>query len=180
MIASLVALLPTAGTHTSTLYADWAAAHDPGAAGAARDLTTDMGSELARSGTKPGRFVDRMAARERQLPPARRRRRSPAGSGGRRRRPPPPDTDPAVRWPPASASCSSTTSAGRWRPPSRSGWRGWAARQGGEIRAGYQAVASLAFAVLLLRAPASAAPASPPATPVQPSTPDTTAGEPTP
>ncbi|MFD5975635.1 MULTISPECIES: hypothetical protein [Streptomyces] len=51
---------------------------------------------------------------------------------------------------------------------------------GGEIWAGYQAVASLAFAVLLLRAPASAAPASPPATPVQPSTPDTTAGEPTP
>ncbi|WP_112491388.1 hypothetical protein [Streptomyces bacillaris] len=48
---------------------------------------------------------------------------------------------------------------------------------GGEIWAGYQAVASLAFAVLLLRAPASAAP---PATPVQPSTPDTTAGEPTP
>ncbi|MFD5975633.1 hypothetical protein [Streptomyces bacillaris] len=70
MIASLVALLPTAGTHTSTLYADWAAAHDPGAAGAARDLTTDMGSELARSWTKPGRFVDRMAARARQLPPA--------------------------------------------------------------------------------------------------------------
>ncbi|MFB8121710.1 hypothetical protein ACFVG1_03245 [Streptomyces bacillaris] len=55
---------------------------------------------------------------------------------------------------------------------------------GGEIWAGYQAVASLAFAVLLLRAPASAAPAtpsaapdSPPATPVQPSTPDATAGE---
>ncbi|MYT35191.1 hypothetical protein GTY66_03820 [Streptomyces sp. SID8356] len=70
MIASLVALLPTAGTHTSTLYADWAAAHDPGAAGAARDLTADMGSELARSRTKPGRFVDGMAARARQLPPA--------------------------------------------------------------------------------------------------------------
>ncbi|MFF9795182.1 hypothetical protein [Streptomyces bacillaris] len=51
---------------------------------------------------------------------------------------------------------------------------------GGEIWAGYQAVASLAFTVLLLRAPASAAPATPSATPVQPSTPDTTAGEPTP
>lgn len=70
MIASLVALLPTAGTHTSTTYADWAAAHDPGAAGAARDLTAEMGSELTRSRSKPGRFVDRMAARARQLPPA--------------------------------------------------------------------------------------------------------------
>lgn len=50
---------------------------------------------------------------------------------------------------------------------------------GGEIWAGYQAVASLAFTVLLLRAPA-AAPATAPATPVQPPTPDPTAGEPAP
>ncbi|SCE10799.1 MULTISPECIES: hypothetical protein [unclassified Streptomyces] len=50
---------------------------------------------------------------------------------------------------------------------------------GGEIWAGYQAVASLAFTVLLLRAPA-AAPATAPATPVQPPTPDLTAGEPAP
>ncbi|MGC4929564.1 hypothetical protein [Streptomyces sp. DT117] len=70
MIASLAALLPSAGTHVSTTYADWAAAHDPGAAGAARDLVADMGSELARSWTKPGRFVDTMAARARRLPPA--------------------------------------------------------------------------------------------------------------
>ncbi|WP_308340530.1 MULTISPECIES: hypothetical protein [unclassified Streptomyces] len=70
MIVSLAALLPSAGTHASTTYADWAAAHDPGAAGAARDLVADMGSELARSWTKPGRFVDTMAARARRLPPA--------------------------------------------------------------------------------------------------------------
>ncbi|WP_018488665.1 MULTISPECIES: hypothetical protein [unclassified Streptomyces] len=70
-------------------------------------------------------------------------------------------------------------------------WLGGTA--GGEIWAGYQAVASLAFAILLLRAPASAAPATPsaaPATPsapparsaapVQASTPDTTAGKPAP
>ncbi|MFE3182907.1 hypothetical protein ACFXKR_18855 [Streptomyces violascens] len=70
MIASLAALLPTAGTHVSTTYADWVAAHDPGAAGVARDLVGDMGSELNRSWTKPGRFVDVMAARARRLPPA--------------------------------------------------------------------------------------------------------------
>lgn len=70
MIASLAGLLPSAGTHLSTTYADWAAAHDPGAAGAARDLVADMGSELARSWTKPGRFVDTMTARARRLPPA--------------------------------------------------------------------------------------------------------------
>ncbi|WP_438289774.1 hypothetical protein [Streptomyces sp. HUAS TT7] len=70
MIASLAALLPTAGTHVSTTYADWVAAHDPGAAGVARELVGDMGSELNRSWTKPGRFVDVMAARARRLPPA--------------------------------------------------------------------------------------------------------------
>ncbi|MFD7340651.1 hypothetical protein ACFV98_32385 [Streptomyces violascens] len=70
MIASLAALLPTAGTHVSTTYADWVAAHDPGAAGVARELVADMGSELNRSWTKPGRFVDVMAARARRLPPA--------------------------------------------------------------------------------------------------------------
>ncbi|MGW2815953.1 hypothetical protein [Streptomyces sp. NPDC001415] len=70
MIASFAALLPTAGTHVSTTYADWVAAHDPGAAAIARDLVEDMGSELNRSWTKPGRFVDVMAARARRLPPA--------------------------------------------------------------------------------------------------------------
>ncbi|WP_405829007.1 hypothetical protein [Streptomyces sp. NBC_00105] len=70
MIASFAALLPTAGTHVSTTYADWAAAHDPDAAGAARTLIEDMRSELGRSRTKPGRFVDTMAARARRLPPA--------------------------------------------------------------------------------------------------------------
>ncbi|MER5963441.1 hypothetical protein [Streptomyces sp. NPDC002057] len=71
MIASLEALLPVDGrTHVSTTYADWVAAHDPAAAGAARDLTEDMGGELNRSWTKPGAFVDAMAWRARRLPPA--------------------------------------------------------------------------------------------------------------
>ncbi|MFB7374146.1 hypothetical protein ACFC0D_30340 [Streptomyces sp. NPDC056222] len=70
MIVSLDSLLPTAGTHVSTTYADWVAAHDPDAAVTARDLVDDMGSELNRSWTKPGRFVDSMAARARRLPPA--------------------------------------------------------------------------------------------------------------
>ncbi|MCC0093683.1 hypothetical protein K7B10_02530 [Streptomyces flavotricini] len=70
MIVSLEALLPTAGAHTSTTYADWVAAHDPGAAGSARDLIEDMRGELGRSWTKPGRFVDTMAARARRLPAA--------------------------------------------------------------------------------------------------------------
>ncbi|MFD3696873.1 hypothetical protein ACFWUZ_12095 [Streptomyces sp. NPDC058646] len=71
MIVSLDGLLPAAaGTHLSTTYADWVAAHDPDAAGAARDLVQEMGAELNRSRTKPGRFVDAMAARARRLPPA--------------------------------------------------------------------------------------------------------------
>ncbi|MFD3536352.1 hypothetical protein [Streptomyces sp. NPDC058664] len=71
MIASLEALLPAhGGTHTSTTYADWVAAHDPGAADTARDLVEDMRAELGRTWTKPGAFVDAMAWRARQLPPA--------------------------------------------------------------------------------------------------------------
>ncbi|MEU9374248.1 hypothetical protein AB0D94_10805 [Streptomyces sp. NPDC048255] len=69
MIASLDALLPTTGPHTSTTYADWVAAHDPDEAGSARAVIEDMRSELGRSWTKPGRFVDTMAARARRLPP---------------------------------------------------------------------------------------------------------------
>ncbi|MEV4429906.1 hypothetical protein AB0K23_31995 [Streptomyces sp. NPDC049602] len=70
MIVSLDALLPAAGTHVSTTYADWAAAHDPDAVEGARALVQDMGAELNRSWTKPGAFVDAMARRARQLPPA--------------------------------------------------------------------------------------------------------------
>ncbi|WP_030848741.1 hypothetical protein [Streptomyces sp. NRRL F-4474] len=70
MIASLDALLPTAGTHRSTTYADWVAAHDPGAAQAARDLIEAMDAELNRSYAKPGRFLDTMTARAHRLPPA--------------------------------------------------------------------------------------------------------------
>ncbi|MFB9593623.1 hypothetical protein [Streptomyces racemochromogenes] len=70
MIVSLESLLPSGGAHTSTTYADWAAAHDPGAAPAARDLVEFMTTELRRSHHKPGGFVDTMAYRARQLPPA--------------------------------------------------------------------------------------------------------------
>ncbi|MFF4434897.1 hypothetical protein ACFYZ4_37780 [Streptomyces sp. NPDC001513] len=70
MSASPAALLPTAGPHASTTYADWVAAHDPDAAGTARALMEDMRSELARSYSKPGRFLDTMTARARRLPPA--------------------------------------------------------------------------------------------------------------
>ncbi|MEV7582401.1 hypothetical protein [Streptomyces erythrochromogenes] len=70
MIASPDALLPANGTHRSTTYADWVAAHDPGAAAAARDLVDGMGGELNRSRSKPGRFVDTMTAWARRLPPA--------------------------------------------------------------------------------------------------------------
>ncbi|WP_329285861.1 hypothetical protein [Streptomyces sp. NBC_00691] len=69
MIASLDTLLPASGTsHVSTTYADWVAAHDPDALAAATRLVEEMGSELARSWTKPGAFVDLMARRARQLP----------------------------------------------------------------------------------------------------------------
>ncbi|MFD3943342.1 hypothetical protein [Streptomyces sp. NPDC058579] len=71
MTASLDALLPTAtGAHVSTTYADWADAHDPDMAGAARDLVAEMGTELSRFRSKPGRFVDTMAVRARRLPSA--------------------------------------------------------------------------------------------------------------
>ncbi|KQX54711.1 MULTISPECIES: hypothetical protein [unclassified Streptomyces] len=71
MIASLASLVPARGrAHVSTAYADWVAAHDPAAATVARDLIADMGAELNRSWTKPGAFVDAMAARARRLPPA--------------------------------------------------------------------------------------------------------------
>ncbi|MFJ8660192.1 hypothetical protein [Streptomyces sp. NPDC093795] len=70
MIASLESLLPADGTHTSTTYADWVAAHDPDAAATARGLVEDMGAELNRSWQKPGAFVDSMAWHARRLPPA--------------------------------------------------------------------------------------------------------------
>ncbi|MFE1873983.1 hypothetical protein ACFW9N_24390 [Streptomyces sp. NPDC059496] len=70
MIVSLDALLPASRPHASTTYADWVAAHDPGAAGVARDLIEDMYTELGRSHEKPGRFVDTMTAWARRLPPA--------------------------------------------------------------------------------------------------------------
>ncbi|WP_328940818.1 hypothetical protein OG259_03465 [Streptomyces sp. NBC_00250] len=71
MIASLDALLPATGrTHVSTTYADWVDLHDPDASVATRELVDAMGTELSRTWTKPGAFVDSMAWRARRLPTA--------------------------------------------------------------------------------------------------------------
>ncbi|WP_424210649.1 hypothetical protein ACN20G_00325 [Streptomyces sp. BI20] len=70
MIDSAEKFLPADGSHRSRTYADWAAAHAPETAGAARELVDAMGAELARTWTKPGRFVDAMAVRARSLPAA--------------------------------------------------------------------------------------------------------------
>ncbi|GHA07045.1 hypothetical protein GCM10010329_32080 [Streptomyces spiroverticillatus] len=70
MTDSYDGLLPLAGkAHVSTTYADWAAAHDPGTADAARELVDGLYGELSRTWSKPGRFVDAMAVRARRLPP---------------------------------------------------------------------------------------------------------------
>ncbi|GAA3491553.1 hypothetical protein GCM10018987_56360 [Streptomyces cremeus] len=70
MTDSFDGLLPLAGTaHVSTTYADWAAAHAPGTAAAARDLVDGLCGELSTTRSKPGRFVDMMAVKARRLPP---------------------------------------------------------------------------------------------------------------
>ncbi|MEV3987343.1 hypothetical protein AB0J57_00375 [Streptomyces sp. NPDC049837] len=56
----------------SSLYVDWVLARDPGAEPAARELLRAAGGELPRAYEKPGRFLDGMAIRARQLPPAHR------------------------------------------------------------------------------------------------------------
>ncbi|MGW6983021.1 hypothetical protein ACWGE1_26905 [Streptomyces sp. NPDC054932] len=70
MIVSLDALVPSSRPHASTTYADWVDAHDPGAAGFARELMEEMYTELGRSRDRPGRFVDTMTVRARRLPVA--------------------------------------------------------------------------------------------------------------
>ncbi|MFB7918366.1 hypothetical protein [Streptomyces sp. NPDC056061] len=70
MIVSLESLVPATGPHGSHTYAEWVAVHDPDGVGAARELIEDMRTELGRSWSKPGRFVDAMAVRARRLPPA--------------------------------------------------------------------------------------------------------------
>ncbi|MGV9788256.1 hypothetical protein [Streptomyces sp. NPDC003435] len=52
MIVPLESLVPTTAPHASTTYADWAAAHDPAAAGAARELVDGMRTELGRTWTR--------------------------------------------------------------------------------------------------------------------------------
>ncbi|MEE1785783.1 hypothetical protein PUR71_23170 [Streptomyces sp. SP17BM10] len=72
MIAPLESLVPATApdAYASTTYADWAAAHDPGAAGTAREALEEMSGEFNRYWEKPGGFVDLMARRARRLPPA--------------------------------------------------------------------------------------------------------------
>ncbi|MFE2411402.1 hypothetical protein ACFXDE_23945 [Kitasatospora sp. NPDC059408] len=72
MIAPLESLLPatTPDAYASTTYADWAAAHDPGAAAATREAVEEMNGQFNRYWEKPGGFVDLMARRARRLPPA--------------------------------------------------------------------------------------------------------------
>ncbi|MFD7406487.1 hypothetical protein ACFV7R_28255 [Streptomyces sp. NPDC059866] len=51
-------------------YVDWVLAHDAGAEPAARELMEAAEASLFRAYGKPGRFVDDMAWRARELPPA--------------------------------------------------------------------------------------------------------------
>ncbi|MFG3510463.1 hypothetical protein ACGF5F_33765 [Streptomyces sp. NPDC047821] len=55
---------------SSTLYVDWVRAHDPGAEPAARELLDAARNGLHGAYEKPGRFLDGIAIRARQLPPA--------------------------------------------------------------------------------------------------------------
>ncbi|QGV76913.1 hypothetical protein [Streptomyces ficellus] len=55
---------------SSSLYVDWVLAHDPGAEPAARRLLDTARGELPVAWEKPGRFLDGLAVRVRQLPPA--------------------------------------------------------------------------------------------------------------
>ncbi|MFF4644878.1 hypothetical protein [Streptomyces sp. NPDC001389] len=59
-----------ADPHTSTVYTDWARAHDPAAEPAAVELFDEVGSTIHRAYEKPGRFVDGLERRVRGLDPA--------------------------------------------------------------------------------------------------------------
>ncbi|MEU8433711.1 hypothetical protein AB0F18_12445 [Streptomyces sp. NPDC029216] len=59
-----------ADPHTSTVYTDWARAHDPAAEPAAVELFDEVGRTIHRAYEKPGRFVDGLERRVRELDPA--------------------------------------------------------------------------------------------------------------
>ncbi|MCX5379506.1 hypothetical protein [Streptomyces sp. NBC_00091] len=59
-----------ADPHTSTVYTDWARAHDPGAEPAAVALFDEVCGTIHRAYEKPGRFVDGLERRVRELEPA--------------------------------------------------------------------------------------------------------------
>ncbi|MFF5706407.1 hypothetical protein ACFY7H_28570 [Streptomyces sp. NPDC012794] len=61
---------PPADPRTSTVYADWARAHDPAAGPAAAALLDEVGRTIHRAYEKPGRFVDGLERRVRELAPA--------------------------------------------------------------------------------------------------------------
>ncbi|MEU3725856.1 hypothetical protein, partial [Streptomyces sp. NPDC031705] len=59
-----------ADPRTSTVYPDWARAHDPGAAAAALALFGEVLGSIHQAYEKPGRFVDGLERRVRELDPA--------------------------------------------------------------------------------------------------------------
>ncbi|GGQ02301.1 hypothetical protein [Streptomyces roseolilacinus] len=58
--------------HRSQVYVDWVRAHDPGAEPAALALLDEVGRGVHRAREKPGRFVEDLERRVRELPPAHR------------------------------------------------------------------------------------------------------------
>ncbi|MEU2182116.1 hypothetical protein [Streptomyces thermolilacinus] len=58
--------------HTSQVYVAWVRAHDPGAEPAAVALLDEVASGVHRAREKPGRFVEGLERRARELPPAHR------------------------------------------------------------------------------------------------------------
>ncbi|CAL9312867.1 hypothetical protein [Streptomyces sp. SudanB25_2051] len=58
--------------HRSQVYVDWVRAHDPGAEAAAVALLDEVAGGVHRAREKPGRFVEGLERRVRELPPAHR------------------------------------------------------------------------------------------------------------
>lgn len=58
--------------HRSQVYVDWVRAHDPGAEPAALALLDEVGRGVHRAREKPGRYVEGLERRARELPPAHR------------------------------------------------------------------------------------------------------------
>ncbi|MFE3765627.1 hypothetical protein ACFXPI_28145 [Streptomyces sp. NPDC059104] len=65
-----IQILPPAEPHRSTVYPDWAAAHDPARAADAAALFAEALSGLHTAYEKPGRYVDGLERRVRALEPA--------------------------------------------------------------------------------------------------------------